>query len=764
MVIIALLLIPFLTALLVPFSIHRFHSDYSGWLLALVPFLMLLLVFSQTPLFVGGQTLYWQLSWFKDMNIMLAFKIDGLSHLFLLLIFGIGLPITVYSKPYFGSNPYLNRYFFLLFFFMASMAGAVMADDLITLFVFWELTSICSFLLIGLNHENRRGRKAAIEALFMTSIGGICLLVAFILLAQIAETQHISKLMDDYTVLNHHPYFPWILGLFLIGAFTKSAQFPFGFWLAGAMRAPTPVSAYLHSATMVQLGIYLLGRFHPLFVDSPVWFVSLTTVGGITMLTSVLAAFRQFDIKRILAYTTITALGSLVFTLAISDPMIIKASVSFILVHGLYKATLFMAVGVIQHETGTRHLNNLGGLYRLLPVTFLAVCVAGASMAGLPPLLGFYVKELVYEASLNAPLAASILTFIVVMANMMMAAIAFILIVKPFLGSQQPLHIKPKSTSMAVNALLLALITLFLSIFPRMLDYYVLSPAVETILQQQSQIGLTPGGEGLTPSLLLSFTTYAGALLIYLFKEPIRRFLGIGIISWQLSQHILGGLLGISLWAARYWTALWQSGFINRSILWVFLSIALLFIGSFHGLSFGVVTMLVPSIDWLLILWLMATAVGLLFVKRLLSGLIALGCFGLGLAFYFVVQGAPDLSITQALVETLMVIIIVFSLTGLKPWPNVKSESPWHRLTRGGTAIALSCFTALELTQLVKQPFKEETSRYFIKDSIQQGHAKNIVNKILVDFRAMDTLGETVVVLCAAIGVYFLLKPYSRRK
>src|SRR3990167_7327309 len=372
------------------------------------------------------------------------------------------------------------------------MLGLVLADNLITLFIFWELTSISSYLLIGIEHERIVAREAAAQALFVTVLGGLSLLASFILMGMATHTYSLSQMLSQEGLLQHHPWLSIILLLLFLGAFSKSAQFPFHFWLASAMEAPTPVSAYLHSATMVQAGVYLLARFHPLLSHNAWWFITLTTVGSITMIVGVLLAVRENDMKLMLAYTTVTALGSLIFLLGSTQDTVIKAAVAFLVAHALYKATLFMAIGDIQHQAGTRDIREVRGLHKAMPITFMAVLVAGASMAGLPPLLGFYVKELVYKANLAAaPVAVYILTAIAVFSNMIMAMLAFLLVIKPFWGKQKPALVSEAEVNMSVNALLLAFLTLLLSLFPFVLNRAVLSPAASAILSHPLEVELT---------------------------------------------------------------------------------------------------------------------------------------------------------------------------------------------------------------------------------------------------------------------------------
>ncbi|MCC5792652.1 MAG: DUF4040 domain-containing protein [Legionellaceae bacterium] len=759
----SLLLLPLLAMLAVPLVLRWTSGNVAGWLLSVFPASMFILLLLHIPDIGQGKVFSLDWNWFPSMQVAFAFRLDGLSQLYLLLISGIGFPVVIYSKAYFGEHDYVRRYFLFLFLFLLGMTGAVLADDIISLFVFWEITSFCSFFLIALNHKSHKAQKVANDALFITMLGGLCLLAGFILLAIMSGTYRISLLYDQSSQLLQQPGFQWMLALILIGAFTKSAQFPFSFWLPGAMAAPTPVSAYLHSATMVQLGIYLLSRFHPVFAASEAWGLILVTIGSITMLSSVFAAFKQLDMKLMLAYTTVTALGSLVFTLGSSNPMTIKASVSFFLVHALYKATLFMAVGDIQHQTGSRHLKKVSGVYKAMPLTFLAVCVAAGSMAGLPPLLGFYVKELVYEASLAPTFLSIIMTAIVVLANMMMAAIAYKLVFIPFKGKARRRNLKEANIHMSLNALLVAIVTMILSVFPEGLDHYVLSPAAAVILGKASSVSLLPTNEGINASLLLSGITLLGAVVLYRKRRFLRRrLIGANILYWLVPQRIYQIVMDSCLTVAKGWTVFWQSGYLHRYTMIVFVFM-FVFIGSFFApYPLTRPHLSSPFLLSIISLWLVGSAAMLLWVCRFIKGLIALGVFGLGLAFFFVIQGAPDVAMTQILIESLMIILIVFSLSGQGRWPDLGRESTWHRWTRGAIALGVGLLTAVMVNGLLREPFDTQLGQYFLDHSLLIGHGRNVVNVILVDFRALDTLGEVIVVLLAAVGIYGLL-PKRRR-
>src|SRR3990167_615697 len=307
---VAIIIAIFFIALLAPVGVRYLHGPTLGWSLAIIPSVLFIYFIHLIPSIVQGRTLYSSIPWVADLGVNFSFYIDGLSLLFALLITGIGIPIVIYSAPYLKGRPHVGAYYAYLFLFMGAMLGLVLSNNLIVLFIFWELTSISSYLLIGLNHERASAREAAAQALFVTVMGGLCLLASFILIGIVTQTYSVSELLSQGALQKEHPWFVVTLLLMLIGAFTKSAQFPFHFWLPSAMEAPTPVSAYLHSATMVQGGVYLLARFHPLLSHNAWWLVILTTVGGITMMCGVLLAVRETDIKLILAYTTVTALGS----------------------------------------------------------------------------------------------------------------------------------------------------------------------------------------------------------------------------------------------------------------------------------------------------------------------------------------------------------------------------------------------------------------------------------------------------------------------
>lgn len=760
------ILILFLAAFIMLPNDKFFYTKYV-WLLALIPFFLFCYFLSFIPQTMNGIVTYHDIEWFPSIGVSLSLYVDGLSILFTLLITGIGTLIIIYSIAYLKDEANLSRYFCYLFLFMASMLGIVLFDNLITLFVCWEITSISSYLLIGFYHDKTAARRAALNALLITSSGALCLLVGFVLLGIATGTYSTIEILRQGPDFIENAYYPMILFLILIGAFTKSAQFPFHFWLPNAMEAPTPVSAYLHSATMVQVGIYLLARFHPIMSASSYWFISLTVFGAITMMVGVLLAFKQYDMKLILAYTTVTALGSLVFLLGSDQVLVIKAAVAFLISHALYKATLFMVVGDIQHQTGTRHINEVRGLRRAMPITFLAALVAGASMAGLPPLLGFYVKELVYEANLAAPIAAYVLTGMVVLANMMMAALAFLLVFKPFLGIQKPQSVLEANKKMSLNAFLLASITLFISIAPFTINQAVLSPAASSILGYPVKMELTLW-HGFTPSLALSLITLLGATILYLKNVEIKQSLSHLNIFYKYGptyawQNLIYGILKFADWQ----TQIIQCGKQRVYLTVVFITITLCLTSTMISQNAINISALSPTLTWMgifLCTWILSSALMTCWVDTYIKGLIFLGMFGLGTTLLFITNSAPDVAMTQVLVETLIVIIVVLNIYRQPPLPKIISDANDIKILNLLIAISLGMTITFLLLIITHGKFNSDISNYFLNNSVALGRGRNVVNVILVDFRALDTLGEVLVVATASLGVFGLLRRRKKRR
>ena len=407
------LFLPLIGAALAPALVARL-GHRAAWPLALSLAIPFTLCLARIPEVSAGAVIRGGFSWAPSLGADFTWRLDGLSEAFSLLISGIGVLIVLYSGSYLKGHPQQGRFFSFILMFSASMLGLVMADNLLMLFIYWELTSVTSFLLIGFDHERPAARRAAFQALLVTGGGGLCLLAGLMLTGSLARISDLSGLLAKPTALGDHPLMPLALVLVLAGAFTKSAQFPFHFWLPNAMEAPTPVSAYLHSATMVKAGVYLLMRLYPVFGATGLWQVLLPLFGGVTLLVGGSLALRQTDLKLMLAQTTVASLGLLVMLIGIGSERAVEAAALYLVAHALFKGALFMIAGAIDHEAGTRDIIRLGGLRRAMPLTFAAALLAAASMGGMPLFAGFVAKEEIYAALTDGgahllPLAAAVL-------------------------------------------------------------------------------------------------------------------------------------------------------------------------------------------------------------------------------------------------------------------------------------------------------------------------------------------------------------------
>lgn len=721
------------------------------------------------PAIQHHHTFYSSLNWLPALGIQLSFYLDGLSNLFALLISGIGIFIVLYSGTYLRGNPQLGRFYAYLFFFMGAMLGVVLADNLMSLFIFWELTSLSSFLLISFDHQRKAARRAALQGLLVTVAGGLALLTGFILLKIVGHSFNLTHLTQTFSNgLARHHWYTLITLLILIGAATKSAQFPFHFWLPNAMQAPTPVSAYLHSATMVQAGVYLIARFTPLLGHTQLWFTMLVMFGSFTMLCTLILALQSSDIKRMLAYSTTMALGMLFFLLASDDSLIINAAMLFFFAHALYKAGLFLAAGNIDHATGTRDLYKLGGLYRYMPITLIGTLLCAASMAGLPPLLGFISKELIYEAKLNLGWEKSMLLLIALLCNIVFVIIAIMIVIKPFFSRQiEKFPYKPHEQSWQqwLGLLVLAGGSLFLGLFPRLIDNELVYPATFVVTGKTINSNLSLW-HGITPAFLLSVITllcgiglFMGHKKIYMILQTIR--------AWSIEKTVDRCCQGF-VYFANFVTVKIQSGYLSRYLATIL---------AFIAISVGVILFqhhnypikqIIPRtahwFDWLLILLLLISATAIALSKDYLTNITLLSVIGICTSLIFLIYGAPDVAITQLLVDILTIVIIVLALYRLPRLPKIQHVRKTTLLRNATIATISGLVISILLLAATSVPFNRQVTTYYVDHAYVLAHGRNIVNVILVDFRSLDTLGEILVVALAGLGVYGLLKTKPGRR
>ena len=733
----------------------------AGWVLALGPVGLCAWFASYVPAVRAGAVIRDTTTWVPSLDVGASFVLDGLSLLFVLLITGLGALITIYAGRYLEGHRDLGRFFLTFLAFMSAMLGLVLADNLLLLFIFWEATSLCSYLLVGFKHEKEDARTSALQALLVTGSGGLALLVGILLLGVAGGSYELSVLAERTGSIQSHPLYLPAFVLIALGAFTKSAQVPFHFWLPNAMAAPTPVSAYLHSATMVKAGVYLLMRMDPILGGTDVWIWTLAAVGSATMLVGSVGALRHTDLKKVLAYSTITALGTLVVLLGLSYGPSIKAAVVFLLVHALYKSGLFLVAGSVDHGTGTRDVTQLGGLRRAMPLTALAAVLAGLSMAGLPPLFGFVGKELTYKAKLGVESLEWLLPTIAVLANALTVVAAGILAAKPFFGQRRA----PAKTAahevpfaMWVGPLLIGTIGLVFGAAPGLL-YDLVTAAVDVVAGEVVEIKLALW-YGFNTALYLSVATMGLGLVAYRFWTSLRTALA-RLDAWtamgpaRAYHGLFDGLRRFAEWQTQFF----QGGSV-RIYLGATLGTAVLLVGGTLGLKGGLVSLpevgtVLPYEAALVAIVAAAALVAAATSSRLLS-LTALGVVGLGLALVFVLMGAPDLAMTQFLVEILIVVIALSVLQGLPARDSTASRG--RRAGALAIASGLGATVSLLLVGMLRLPLDRTVADYYLNQSVPGGFGQNVVNVILVDFRALDTLGEIAVLAVAALGAFALLR------
>lgn len=753
------ILLTFLAGALAPWVARRAGAA-AGWWYAAVPLALSVYFASFLPLAASEVT---QVApWVPSLGVDLAFRLDGLSLTFALMISIVGVAVVSYAGGYLKDDPLKPRFLLILLSFMAAMLGVVLADDLIALFVFWELTSLTSYFLIGYKHDKDESRYGALQGLIITGSGGLAMLAGFLLLGSEMGTFRISEIVAQGDAVRASGVYLPAFVLIALGAFTKSAQFPFHVWLPNAMAAPTPVSAFLHSATMVKAGIYLLARMQPALGGTDVWFWTLTLVGSATLLATASLSLVQRDLKKLLAYSTLIALGALVVLLGAGGKVASEAVIVFMLAHALYKAPLFMVAGNIDHEAGTRDVTTLRGLGRLMPLTWTVALIAGVSAAGLPPLLGFVGKELAYEALLPATLPLVAL----IAASVAMVGIVGQVAVRPFWGRGVQAEVeRPHEAplSMWLGPLLLAVGGLAFGVLPMLLEPLAV-PAASAMVGAPLDFYLKLW-HGLNLPLALSVLTVTlGLILAFLWSrfQPALEsaFGGVRVGPAGVYDAFIKGVPKVSAAVARRV----QSDNL-RDHLMIILGFAVGLVGVTALLRGNLAVppdgFTLPSgtpYEWLVLFLAAAGALTVVRAHSRLEAITALGVVGFAIALIFTFFAAPDLAITQFLVETLIVILVALVLMRLPDGLLRERTDPVHRLLSGGVATLSGVLLAGLLIAVTAQPLDLRLTEFFNAASYPEAQGKNIVNVILVDFRAFDTLGEIAVLVVASTGVYALLR------
>ena len=758
-----IVLISFSGALLSPL-LFRFFPKKAGLMITAIPLFLFSWASIKMWSIVDGVVFQDTITWVESFGLDLIFRLDGLSVFFLMLITGFGIFIHVYAHSYLADDKNRPRFFVFLSLFMGAMVGLVMSGSLLMMFVFWELTSLSSYLLIGYYHDKEKSRDSALQAMLITVMGGLFMLAGVILIGHEAGTFRFDELMSNPNLVLQSPKANIILILLAIGAFTKSAQFPFHFWLPNAMEAPAPVSAYLHSTTMVKAGIFLLARLSPIFSGLPLWHVLLPLVGGFTMVFGATKAIMHTDLKKILAYTTVSALGIMVMLLGIGTTVAVQAAMIFVLAHALYKGTLFMVVGNIDHETGTRDVNELSGLRKKMPYTFVAAALASMSMAGVLPFFGFVAKELLYTATAQSPVLAYLTLAATFVASVLFAALSFEIGYKIFFGKevQTPIPTREAPLGMLFGPLAASFLGLLGGLFAEQLAQPLLHHTSNVALKVDSVLELMLW-HGFNLIFALSLLTLLVGWGVYLLRHKIRAFanrfsLNNAFGPEAIYNQSIPSLLRVSSAQTRFF----QSGYLRNYLVTIAMSFVALIVLviSFGSFDVPFTHLFHSSVGFLLhevlviVIMLIALWV-LLNSKSRLTVIISMGLVGYSTALIFLFFGAPDVAMTQFLIETLSVVIFILVLNKLPLFVDISRTMAVKRFVPALLFGLTMSFLLLWVQQTEIDPSLKE---YFVQNSFLQAQGRNIVNVILVDFRGLDTMGEITVLMVASLGVYSLLE------
>jgi multicomponent K+:H+ antiporter subunit A len=756
---------------------RRFSATIVAWSASLPVLLATALFATRAQDALGGIVQRERWDWVPAAGIDLALRADGLSWVFGMMVLVIGLLVQLYARYYMQQASELGRLYGLLGLFMSSMLGLVLANNLLVLVMFWEATSLVSFLLIGFKRTDETAQLGARTALTVTATGGLCLLGGVLLLGRIAGSLDLDVVLASGDAIRAHAWYMPALLLVLAGAFTKSAQFPFHFWLPRAMAAPTPISAYLHSATMVKAGLFLLARFYPVLAGTDAWFGIVGTTGMLTLLFGAYAAMWQHDLKGLLAYSTISHLGLITLLLGFGTPMAVGAAVFHLLNHATFKASLFMAAGIIDHEVGTRDMRVLNGLWKHMPWTGALAIVAAGAMAGVPLLNGFISKEMFFAESLAAqdqglrwvePAAA-------VIAGALAVGYSLRFIMEVFFNDEGRAHPKTPHEAplfMRLPAALLALACLAVGVAPALFVTGPLSAAVGATLQAPPPTFDLALWHGVNAPLIMTLIALGGGVLLYRWREAVYRW------HDQLppleAASVFDAVLRASHRGAGAATRMMENGSLQRYVMLVVVT----------GVTVGTLPLLADGaraplqLTWALdapslVVWgllLIATVATVRYRHRPIAAVVAISVVGLLVSLAFVRLAAPDLALTQLLVELVTILLLLLTLPLLSadtrdgalsvrpdaPVPTYGLAPISRRRRDAVLAVAAGIATAFVALMVLERPVNTRAD-YYIAESLPKGGGHNVVNVILVDFRGFDTLGEVAVLASAALGAMLVL-------
>ncbi|WP_243290478.1 Na+/H+ antiporter subunit A [Bacillus sp. FJAT-47783] len=790
------ILAPFLFATFIPLVYKKIPKIHTGWFVLVLP-VVLFLYFLQLLLSQKHQeTMISTVEWIPSLGINFTAYVDGLGLLFALLITGIGSLVVLYSIYYLSKEKeQLHTFYVYLLMFMGAMLGVVLSDNTIVLYTFWELTSFSSFLLIGYWYHREKSIYGAQKSMLITVFGGLSMLGGFILLYLMTGTFSIRETIANVDTILSHDLFLFAMILILLGAFTKSAQFPFYIWLPDAMEAPTPVSAYLHSATMVKAGIYLVARFSPIFAFSAEWFWTVSLFGIFTLFWGSFNAVKQTDLKAILAFSTVSQLGMIMSLLGVGAASLHFENVQFYTVatlaaifhlinHATFKGSLFMVVGIIDHETGTRDIRKLGGLMSLMPITFTIAIIGAFSMAGLPPFNGFLSKEMFFTSMIRvlemdlfrADTWGILLPILAWTGSVFTFLYSMVLVFKTFTGKLQKEKL-PKvpheaPIGMLIPPIILASLVVIFGFFPDLLAYTLIEPAMASVLpslltdKDHFHVHIEMW-HGFTPELFMTIGVILLGTVLFLTLPKWKKIYNLQPEKLTLNKMYDRFLSTLDDTSSRF-TRFYMTGFIRDYLVYIFAfmivlvgtSMAIQEAFSFnpdHSASIGIY-------EVILALVMIAGTLTTVFSKSRLTAIIALGSVGYSLSLFFVLFRAPDLALTQLIIETVSVALFLLAFYHL---PELKRKEKRLRFRIVNFIISLGVGTIVTLVAISShsERVSETIASYFIENSYELGGGKNMVNVILVDFRGFDTMFEITVLGIAALAIYSMIKlRLSRRE
>ncbi|XOZ33407.1 monovalent cation/H+ antiporter subunit A [Halomonadaceae bacterium KBTZ08] len=765
MMLLSIVTLPLLGALIIPLLARRSTAVLPALVAGAIGITVVAMMLSQAVDVLGGAVLIEHYPWLPSLGLSPAFRLDALALFFALIIAGMGILITFYAHFYFAGKHGTVRFHSLMLAFMGAMLGIVMSENLLFMLVFWEMTSLISFVLIGFHQDERPARRGARMTLVITGGGGLALLAGVLLIGNSVGSFRLTDILAPEAALTADPLYPWMLGLVLLGAMTKSAQFPFHLWLPNAMTAPTPVSAYLHSATMVKAGIFLLARLHLVLGDTEAWLYGVSTAGMATLLSGAFIAMFKHDTKELLAYSTVSHLGLITLLVGLNTRMAMVAALFHLLNHALVKAPLFMMAGAVQKATGTRDMRQINGLWRTLPALMVISAVAAASMAGLPLLGGYLSKKMFFIESLQAPVVPPlqwITPALAAIAGLFSVAYALRIFHNVFFNGQ-PRNLPvwpPKNPGVGIQvpAGILALAVIGVSWHAEAVVHAVIGPVASVASGQPLPDYDMHQLHHIGTAFFMSLAAMLGGLLLYMARQPLFRLYdqlppadAREIFEWMMTrtgrsaERLVHGL---------------ENGSVQRYIALIVLT-AIVLVGPvlFSGIQWHGGEALTPidPLTSLGLILLMATAVGTaLGHHQRLFALLLLGSAGLFVTLTFARFSAPDLALTQLSVEVMAVIIMMLALSFLPQ--DTPRESSRFRKGRdlgiaglGGLGVGMVAFA------IITRPHST-IAEFFLDQSKPGGGGSNVVNVILVDFRGFDTLGEITVLGIAAVAVFALTR------